>query len=352
MTQSPLVSVVINNYNYQRYVGEAIESALRQDYHPVEVVVVDDGSTDGSVDVIQKYDDHIVMILQQNNGQGSAYNAGFVGCRGEFVIFLDADDRIKSNAVSTIVERFGTGVSKVQFGLDLIDGNGRQLGQSVTGTRLDTAPFRSLLIKFLSYPSPPGSGNAYSRKFLQTRLPLPPAPWRICADAYLILAAPLDGSVTHVHECLGDYRRHGTGASDLTAGNLVAYVTKEYNRLIQARQYIAGLLGTAATGISDSTYGFEPTHLKLVMAEVFLCHGRAPSWSVRLNFIRQAVRTALGWTPWPAAKRWALPVWVLLVCLCPHQVGARVLAASLVRGLPKREANSHRPDFVASHEPT
>ena len=72
----PLVSIVIDNFNYARFVGAAIDSALAQSYAPVEVVVVDDGSTDHSREVISSYADRVSAIFKPNGGHASAFNAG------------------------------------------------------------------------------------------------------------------------------------------------------------------------------------------------------------------------------------------------------------------------------------
>src|SRR5215213_900396 len=92
MKTEPLVSVIIDNYNYGRFLREAIDSALGQTYPRVEVIVVDDGSTDDSRAVIAAYGDRVVPVLKENGGQASAFNAGFAASRGELICFLDADD--------------------------------------------------------------------------------------------------------------------------------------------------------------------------------------------------------------------------------------------------------------------
>src|SRR4051812_7574018 len=92
MKPEPLVSIIINNYNYRRFLREAIDSALQQNYQRIEVVVVDDGSTDGSREVIRGYGDRIIAVLKANGGQGSAINAGFAAAHGDIICLEDSDD--------------------------------------------------------------------------------------------------------------------------------------------------------------------------------------------------------------------------------------------------------------------
>jgi glycosyltransferase involved in cell wall biosynthesis len=89
---SELVSVVIPSYNYGRYVCEAVESVLRQTYQPVEVIVVDDGSTDDTRARLEGYRDRIRYVYQSNRGLSAARNTGIREARGVWVAFLDADD--------------------------------------------------------------------------------------------------------------------------------------------------------------------------------------------------------------------------------------------------------------------
>lgn len=90
----PLVSILIPCYNNQDFVGEAIESALNQTYSNIEVIVVNDGSTDNSLHVIKGFGDRIKWIDAKNQGACAARNAALKMCQGEFVQFLDADDTI------------------------------------------------------------------------------------------------------------------------------------------------------------------------------------------------------------------------------------------------------------------
>ncbi len=88
----PLVSVIIPVYNGERYLAEAIDSVFAQDYHPFEIIVVDDGSVDDTADIAKLYKDDVRYIYQSNQGHAAAKNTGISVAEGEFIAFLDADD--------------------------------------------------------------------------------------------------------------------------------------------------------------------------------------------------------------------------------------------------------------------
>src|SRR5208283_2367398 len=88
----PLVSVVIPTYNCGRYICETVESALGQTYSPVEIIVVDDGSTDDTRERLTTYGDRVRYIYQQNTGPAVARNRGVQDAQGDWIAFLDADD--------------------------------------------------------------------------------------------------------------------------------------------------------------------------------------------------------------------------------------------------------------------
>ncbi|MGD1906630.1 MAG: glycosyltransferase family 2 protein [Leptolyngbyaceae cyanobacterium] len=106
-SKDPLVSIILNNYNYGCYLKQSIDSALNQTYGRIEVIVVDDGSEDKSLEVINSYaDNSIIPILKDNAGQASAFNAGFLASSGEIVCLLDSDDFFYPSKISRIVEAF------------------------------------------------------------------------------------------------------------------------------------------------------------------------------------------------------------------------------------------------------
>ncbi len=97
---SSLVSVIIPSYNGGRYLSEAIESVLVQEYGPIEVIVVNDGSTDNTETVAGRYSDHIIYTRQENRGPAAARNRGLQMSRGKVIGFLDADDLWSRNKLS------------------------------------------------------------------------------------------------------------------------------------------------------------------------------------------------------------------------------------------------------------
>ena len=120
-----LVSIIINNYNYARYIAAAIDSALAQTWHPLEVIVVDDGSTDDSWAVIERYGERVRALRQPNGGQGAAYNAGFEASRGEWVLFLDSDDLLDVGALARMLSLVNDKVVKVHGYLRRCDADSR-----------------------------------------------------------------------------------------------------------------------------------------------------------------------------------------------------------------------------------
>src|SRR3954466_3808409 len=113
----PLLTVLIPNYNYARYLPAALDSALALDYAPKEIIVVDDGSTDGSRAILCDYEQRgaIKTVFQANGGQPAALNAGFAQAQGELVYVLDSDDIVAPHMMKRVMQVWRPGVSKVQF---------------------------------------------------------------------------------------------------------------------------------------------------------------------------------------------------------------------------------------------
>src|SRR5229473_6986834 len=105
---TPLVTVLITTYNYGRFIEEAIDSVFSQEYPPdkIQILVVDDGSTDDTSERIKKYGSRIEYFYKPNGGQASALNFGIAKARGEIVTLLDADDFFLPGKLARVVEAF------------------------------------------------------------------------------------------------------------------------------------------------------------------------------------------------------------------------------------------------------
>lgn len=209
-TGSPLVSIIIPNYNYAHFLPQSIESALNQTYPHVEVIVVDDGSTDSSPDVIRTYGTRVTPILKENGGPTSALNEGFAQSRGDMVIFLDSDDVLFAEAVDRVLHAWKPGVAKVQYRLEVLDDKNRP-----TGIVTPSGPcpvrhqeWREFILSTGMSWHPPTSGNAYSREFLLNFMPIDTDAWPTAQDTYLGVLSPFYGDVIVLNTVLGFYRVH------------------------------------------------------------------------------------------------------------------------------------------------
>ena len=101
---NPLLSIVIANYNYGRFLDEAIQSVLSQTCNDYELIIVDGGSTDNSVEIIKKYEDKIAWwVSEKDNGQSDAFNKGFAHAKGKYLTWLNADDILHQGAIKAII---------------------------------------------------------------------------------------------------------------------------------------------------------------------------------------------------------------------------------------------------------
>lgn len=220
LPDKPLVSAVVTSYNYARFLTEALDSVFRQTWPNMELVIVDDGSTDGSRDLIAKAVENppfpTQVILRDHAGQGAAWNAGFARTRGEVVCFLDSDDAWHPEKVAEMVAFMkavpGGGVYQHQ----LDDGHGNPcLGILRSGDflaqwrecgRVNTALRHDLTVFFV-----PSSGLVWHRAVLDAVFPIPE---EIAAspDSYLVYLGAALGPVLAFPKTLGMWRSHPENA--------------------------------------------------------------------------------------------------------------------------------------------
>jgi hypothetical protein len=212
VTESRRASIVIDNYNYGRFLEESIDSALAQTYPNTEVVVVDDGSTDDSPEIVRGYGSRIVSVLKENGGQASAFNAGFARSSGEIVIFLDADDVLRPTALEAAAPLFeDDAVVTVQWRLTVIDGSGKVTKRQIPQHRPPHGDLRETALRRGPdvFRWSPTSGTAWSRSYLDQVLPAPEELYRYAMDTHLFQLAPFFGKVAALESSESFYRLHG-----------------------------------------------------------------------------------------------------------------------------------------------
>ncbi|MPZ22513.1 MAG: glycosyltransferase [Dehalococcoidia bacterium] len=250
-----LASIIVNNYNYADFLKEAIDSALAQTYENIEVLVVDDGSTDASRALIAAYGGRIIPIFKENGGQASSFNAGFGASSGEVVVFLDADDVLLPDALLHVVPLFDDRrVAKVHWPLLEIDERGKRTGRFRGDPSLPEGDFRERLIAagpriFSTHPT---SGNAWSRRFLEEFLPVPEQKFRICADFYLFTMAFAFGEVRSLSDPQAYWRKHDSNHYHATP--FLERAADDIDRHNQVCEMLSGWLESRATRVDPEDW--------------------------------------------------------------------------------------------------
>ncbi|MGV1916195.1 glycosyltransferase family 2 protein [Rhizobium sp. 22-785-1] len=201
------ISVLINNYNYARFLSACIDSVLAQDYPDFEIVVVDDGSSDNSREIIASYGTRIVPVTKENGGQASSFNAGFAASSGEILCLLDADDAFLPRKLSIIAGLYTSHDSDWVFDQVTTDENAILLATQISTVEID----KRASLRQGGFPSlpVPTSGLTFRRRILSDILPMPTAKDVVLSDNYLKFAAAYLGKGLMVETPLTFQRIHG-----------------------------------------------------------------------------------------------------------------------------------------------
>ncbi len=231
-----MISICIINHDYARFLQPAIDGALAlQAEADVEVVVVDDGSTDESRAVIASYGDRIRPVLKENGGQGSAFNAGFEATRGDIVVFLDADDVVLPGLGAALQAAFSEAPRpvRVQVRMRIMDAEGTPTDRLVPPRPRSHGPvdIGPHVRRFRSYPWPPSSANAYDAEAVRAVMPIPVPAYRTSCDSYFAELLPFAGPVSSLDVVGVGYRRHGAN-SYLGAGADLGWFQWKIERIL------------------------------------------------------------------------------------------------------------------------
>lgn len=324
------VDIVIDNFDYERFLGPAIESALGQTYTSTRVTVVDDGSGDGSLAVAHSYGDRIGLIAKANGGQASALNAGAGATHGDLVAFLDADDVLRPDFAAAAVEAFRAHPEaiKVVFRAEVIDAAGNPTG------RIEPSPHLALAQGDLRAATlgnafdlvwPPLSAQVFRRSALTQILPIPEDEFRTLADWYLSHAVSLLGPVVALERVGAGYRLHDANAYLLApSGDSLAQIrtsivhaertTSGLDRIARAQ----GLIPPGRIEVSTSTAARRLISLRLDPdGHPLAGDRRGKSWLAGMRSIRRRPGLAL-------RVRVAMLAWFSLTAVAPRPLVKRL----------------------------
>lgn len=213
---APLVSILVGNYNYASYIGESIDSVLGQSYPHWELIICDDGSTDDSVSIIERYvqrEERIRLLRKPNGGHTSALNAAFGVSRGEIICLLDSDDLYIPTKLERMAAVFAANSNSGFVAHRVIRINKQRQKQGVWPLS-DSLPDGWLGPDILDAGgvlpyAPPTSGISLRREVAEVLFPLSTAsPLHACPDQVIVRLAPLLTATKRMPDSLAEYRLH------------------------------------------------------------------------------------------------------------------------------------------------
>ena len=221
LSTEPLVSVLVANYNYARFLPAALDSLLAQTYRNWQGIICDDGSTDDSVRVIDQYsqqDCRIEVIRKRNGGQNSAYNACYEKARGEIICLLDADDLFDAGKLQRVVDAFrgNTQAGMCNHFSQVIDSAGNRQAVVMQGFLDSGWLAKKAMTRGACVSVPTTSCMSIRRDIGDILFPVPARQERDL-DGYLAMAAQFLAPICVVSEKLASYRIHGENMGGLTS---------------------------------------------------------------------------------------------------------------------------------------
>jgi glycosyltransferase involved in cell wall biosynthesis len=329
-------SIIIINHNYARFLKQAIESALAQTYQDIEVVVIDDGSTDDSTEVIGSYGNLIKAVFKKNGGQSSCYSYGFAIATGDLLLYLDADDYLHAHCISEVINNWKEGCVKAHFYMEVVDENGSKLNAVVPSGRLGRAtnPLKMMRL-FGAYCSPPGSGNVYSRDYLGKILQKQnDSEFRrfeavhFGGDSVPILAAPYFGTIATIPRTLGFYRRHADAA-----GGVTSTFHPEVSLQVLKKEHCKDLIRDSAwrfvAGQTQTQKLLEPSRLKRHMCYLRLAGHGLDSGDNRLNLFAKGVLSSIWWDGYSWTQKILISGWFVGVAILPLKIAEMLIRPAL-----------------------
>jgi glycosyltransferase involved in cell wall biosynthesis len=336
-----LVSIIIRNHNYARYLCDAIDSAIAQDYPAVQIIIVDDGSTDRSRDIIRNYAPRCDVVLREHGGEGAGVNDGFAASHGQIVIFLDADDVLAPDAVAEIAKFWLPGVSRIHFPLRIMNEQGLLSSAVTPRFRVPAMDLAAYLELYGYIPSGAQSCNAYADWALRKVLPLDAECWWRAPDAYLNALTTAQGRVGVIERPLGGYRIH---PSNLSLQNSALVGTETAATLVHTKMH-AAILGFVGSERWASMRPRLPTYHWMHRLLSLRLNPNHPFTGDRLMSIAARCLVSIAERPHTSLRRRLLLVTALFgSVLLPHAVLDRLLEPAMRFVRRCQYPSSFRPD--------
>jgi len=210
-----LVSVIMPTYNRRNYIRESLDSVLAQDFSDFEVIVVDDGSTDGTEEVVRPYQDRIRYIRQENRGAGAARNIGIRKARGQYIAFMDSDDLSKPHhlkCLSSFLDRNPECAMVVSNG-GYLEGNYRNRSTIISSKRVKRLEQRGVTVKELFDGRVVRLQGTMTRKSVLEEVGLLDEWFRMSYDLDIALRIIKDHQIGFINEEVYLWRQHGDNIS-------------------------------------------------------------------------------------------------------------------------------------------
>lgn len=274
-SQRPLVSIVITTYNGERFLREQLNSIVTQTYQPLEIIVVDDGSTDDTLNILNGYatnhENFTVIQNEKNLGYVKNFEKGFSLATGDYIAPCDQDDIWLTNKIEVLVNHIQDHAI-VYCDSEFIDGSGKSLHQKMSDTKTLTH-FDNPLMYLEPGISALGHAMLIKKEIVFAAMPFPTV---LSHDNWLGFVATLTSSVEFVDSVLVQYRRHETNLTNALhkkdrKKNIPKKTRRE--RLENAQQRLAVMYEKCLDGLPE----------KKVIGQFYSYHESA---SLRNNFLR------------------------------------------------------------------
>lgn len=313
----PFASVLIDTYNHERFIEQAIVSVLEQDFAASdrEIIVVDDGSTDRTPEIVKKFEPRVRLLRKENGGQASAFNAGIPECKGEIIAFLDGDDWWAPGKLKAVAEALGNNesIGLVGHGITEVFSDGSRHEELLRETprfRIDSEEGAQAFRVRKSFL---GTSRMTFRTELLRQIGEVPESLRIEADEYLFTLGGFFADVLILRKSFTFYRLHDKNAFQIADGNPEA---------IRRKQRILEALGESLK--SKLAEHGAPENVARIVVEWIETEGEAIRLSLDAGLPWETIRTELRnyrvMNPGASPAHWVFKCLALLpACVMPSR---------------------------------